>query len=211
MSVATAVQTRKRRQAARNGCGLCLLVVALPLHAAAIPAGSADAQPPPVAVHAGALASLKQRALALLPHFLKPNDPGYASLLDPPRYDLRALGEKYGIHIAQPDPGYVYLDVLRKISEDSVGPALQATTLEQSEAHDRAWQPNGLQDLSKPERNTLREVRFVPQLIVNVNEVVKVPGQLQFGMTYRSWDCPDAGALPDVHPVPQMSLRWTYR
>jgi hypothetical protein len=210
-------------------CGLCLLAACLPARATSSPQGDATANVPaaraaaaasniaattvePTAPRAGVLASLKQRAMAWLPHF---STPAFGKALPAPQAlqdNLRALGEKYGMHIAPPDPGYVYLDVLRKI-DDAAGNrwALQSATLEQTEAHDRAWQPNGLQDLSKPDRNSLREVRFVPQLIMNVNQMVDVPGQLQLGMTYRSWDCPDAGALPDMHPVPQMSLRWTYR
>ena len=207
-----------RKQVATRLCGFCLFAACLPSHAATPPpadaanAGDAPARSAPVALHSGVLASLRQRAMTWLPHFSMLGTARTVPALMVPKDNLQSLGEKYGIHIAPSDPGYVYLDVLRKISDDSASRStVQAAALDQSEALDRAWQPTGLQDLSKPDRNSLREVRFVPQLIVNVNEVVNVPGQLQFGMTYRSWNCPETGALPDIHPVPQMSLRWTYR
>lgn len=206
---------RRRRSLA----GLMLLAM-LPAHAAApqpeegaatATARSAAAVPARTRPGIGVLAAFKQHALTLLPIF---STHPFSSLPGPValRNDLDALRERYGIRVVPPDPGTVYVDVFRNADTASITrwlPAVDGTAL--PESRDRAWQADALQDLTKPDRNSLRQVRFVPQLIMNVTELVGTPGHMQLGFTYRSWDCPDSGALPDVRPMPQLSLRWTYR
>jgi hypothetical protein len=223
--VAAALQTVIRQEPAsrlrQQLWGLLLLVVWLPMRALAAPpdlaaaATQADRDSPlaglspqaakPVAPSGSVTSALKQRAMTILPRQILP----VPQVL---RDGFYALREKFSSRISEPDPGAVYLDTFNKpdvLVSDRLS-QLSQDDIDLLESHDRAWQHNGLQDLSKPDRNGLREVRFVPQILMNLNQIVDVPGRMQLGVTYRSWDCPDAGAFADVRPVPQMSFRWTY-
>jgi hypothetical protein len=222
--VATALQTVIRQEPASRLrqplWGLLLLVVWLPMRALAAPADvtatatQADRDAPlaglsPQAAKPAAagsvMSALKRRAMTILPRQILP----VPQVL---RDGFYALREKFSSRISAPDPGAVYLDTFNKpdvLVSDRLS-QLSQEDIDLLESHDRVWLPNGLQDLSKPDRNGLREVRFVPQILMNVNQMVDVPGHLQMGLTYRSWNCPDAGAFADVRPVPQMSFRWTY-
>jgi hypothetical protein len=195
--------------------GLLLLACGLAPPAFAADAASPAAADPQRTAAPGEsrLSSFKQRVMALLPGFVSHPFTWMRPAADnPPRDPMESLREKYGIRVAPPDPGSVYVAVMQGPDSDAGSGALTAdgNVTAALESRDRAWLPSGLQDLSAPDHNPMRQVRFTPQLMMNVNDVTDLPGRLQLGLTYRSWACPETGAFTDVRPIPQMSLRWSY-
>ncbi|TXH06157.1 MAG: hypothetical protein E6R07_01310 [Nevskiaceae bacterium] len=126
--------------------------------------------------------------------------------------DLATLRKGLGVDLAVPAIGYFHLNLYSGRDGPNAGKRwrVQPDGIALPESSDRIWSLGGSLDLVRPDRNSHRQVIFVPQLVMNVDQVARVPGHMQMALSYRNWNSPVSGLLPDSGMVPQLTFRWSY-
>lgn len=126
--------------------------------------------------------------------------------------DLETLRKGLGVDLAIPAFGYFHLNLYNGHDGPNRGKRWQVSPdgMALPESSDRIWSLGGSLDLAKPDRNSRRQIMFVPQLVMNIDQMAKIPGHMQVGLTYRSWNSPVSGLLPASGQVPQVTFRWSY-
>jgi hypothetical protein len=126
--------------------------------------------------------------------------------------DLSTLRKGMGVDLAIPEFGYVHLNLYSGRDGPNRGKRWRVNPdgMALPESHDRFWSLGGSLDLVKPDRNSRRQIVFVPQLILNVDQIATIPGHMQMSMTYSRWNSPVSGLLQESGTVPQVSFKWAY-
>ena len=126
--------------------------------------------------------------------------------------DIDNLRKGLGVDLAVPEVGYFHLNLYSGRDGPNRGKRWQVNPsgMNLPESHDRLWSLGGTLDLAKPDRNSARQIMFIPQLILNVDQLAKVPGHMQMAMTYSRWNSPVSGLLQESGMTPQVAFKWTY-
>jgi hypothetical protein len=126
--------------------------------------------------------------------------------------DIDILRKGLGVDLAVPALGYFHLNLYSGRDGPNRGKRWQVNPdgMALPESHDHIWSLGGSLDLAKPDRNSRRQIMFVPQLIMNVDQIAKIPGHMQVSLVYRNWDSPVSGLLQESGRMPQVSFKWSY-
>lgn len=126
--------------------------------------------------------------------------------------DIDTLRKGLGVDLAIPAVGFFHLNLYSGRDGPNRGKRWQVNPdgMALPESHDRIWSLGGTLDLAKPDRNSRRQIMFIPQLIMNVDQIMRVPGHMQVSLMVRNWNSPISGLLPESGQIPQVSFKWTY-
>lgn len=127
--------------------------------------------------------------------------------------DLKKIGKGLGVDLALPELGYFHLNLFTGRNDATGGKRLridpQGFDLPQST--NRLWSLGGSLALERDAPGEHRQVRFVPQLVLNLDAITHVSGRMQAVISYHNWRSQvDRGPSDDQGPVPQVTLKWWY-
>ncbi|MGH8504821.1 MAG: hypothetical protein ACRETM_02515 [Stenotrophobium sp.] len=72
------------------------------------------------------------------------------------------------------------------------------------------WSLGGTLEITRADRQSRRQLMFVPQLLLNINRFTSVPGHMQLAMMYGPWRGTVSGLSEDAGVTPQILLKWSY-
>ncbi len=127
--------------------------------------------------------------------------------------DLRKIGKGLGVDVALPEFGYFHLNLFTGRNDATGGKRLridpQGFDLPQST--NRLWSLGGSLAMERDAPGEHRQLRFVPQLVLNLDTLTHVSGRMQAVISYHNWRSQvDRGPSDDQGAVPQITLKWWY-
>jgi len=127
--------------------------------------------------------------------------------------DLKKIGKGLGVDLALPELGYFHLNLYAGRNDATGGKRWridpEGFALPQSTG--KLWSLGGSLALERDEPGGHRQLRFVPQLVLNLDTLTHVSGRMQAVISYHNWRSQaDRGPADDQGPVPQVSLKWWF-
>jgi hypothetical protein len=126
--------------------------------------------------------------------------------------DLSKIGKGLGVDLALPEFGYFHLNLYPGRNDMNGGKRLRIDPQGfDLPASGRAWSLGGSLALERDAPGEHRQLRFVPQLVLNLDTLTHVSGRMQAVISYHNWRSQvDRGPSDDQGPVPQITLKWWY-
>jgi len=125
--------------------------------------------------------------------------------------DLDRLAPEPGVDLRVPEIGYFYLNLYNGGSGPTWGKRWQIRpegfSLPQSA--DRVWSLGGSLVLDRGDAHGDRRLQFVPQLLLDLGQVVPVGERIQAVLGYHHWHGTAGAVTACAGPLPQLALRWS--
>jgi len=127
--------------------------------------------------------------------------------------DLKKIGKGLGVDVALPEFGYFHLNLYTGRNDATGGKRLRIDPqgFDLPESTNRLWSLGGSLALERDAPGEHRQLRFVPQLVLNLDTLTHVSGRMQAVISYHNWRSQvDRGPSDDRGAVPQVTLKWWY-
>ncbi|HWU69037.1 MAG TPA: hypothetical protein VN046_09185 [Stenotrophobium sp.] len=136
-------------------------------------------------------------------------------ILTVPHYrgdDIDILRKGLGLDIALPEKGTLHINLYGGRDGISRGKHWRFNPADVAlpDAGGGRWSLGGTLELSRADRQSRRQLMFVPQLLLNIDQFASVPGRMQLAMMYGPWRGTVSGLSEDAGVTPQILLKWSY-
>jgi len=126
--------------------------------------------------------------------------------------DLDRIGKGLVVDFLLPELGYFHLNLYSGHDGPERGKRwlINPDGFALPQSADRFWSLGGSLALERNDPYSRRQLQFVPQLVLNLDQVVPMQGRMQALISYHNWL-----AAADTDPVrtgriPQISLHWSF-
>lgn len=126
--------------------------------------------------------------------------------------DIDILRKGLGFDVALPEQGTLHLNLYGGRDGISRGKhwLFNPADVALPSTEGGRWSLGGTLEITRADQQSRRQLMFVPQLLLNVNQFSSVPGHMQVALMYGPWHGTLSGLSENAGLTPQILLKWSY-